>query len=454
LLKEPDKLVFILVNVLIVLSVTFAVGMHAGANRTFAYRAFVQANDALDQFWEEKVRQEALGLPVHFLQPAKHSGDGVTVNALEDDDSLILLAGFMENGNHLRLIRRDGSVVAKWPVRYMDHFPEPASEEQAPRSDWNVDLHGALVLPDGSVVFNYEYNGTVKLSRCGEVVWKLNHPTHHSIETAEGGGFWVPGRTYIPKDQREALPPFTWARSGEFLAEDLILKVSEDGRIAMRKSVPEILMDGGLESLMTATGSPFRVNSYNHTEIVHVNKIAELSTEMAPAFPDFAAGDLMVSLREYNLVLVVDPDTWQIKWHQIGPWLRQHDPEFGADGSIYVYNNNAYYLDWDRLTSGESVAPIFSSITRVDRTRSVSSIAYGGGAAEPFFSLVRGKLDPRPGGGVLITEFDAGRAFEVAADGTLLWEYINRYDEDRVLELTEARAYPADYFTVDDWSCP
>ena len=33
-------------------------------------------------------------------------------------------------------------------------------------------------------------------------------------------------------------------------------------------------------------------------------------------------------------------------------------------------------------------------------------------------------------------------------------EYINRYDEDEIAELTEARLYPADFFDVPDWSCP
>ena len=53
----------------------------------------------------------------------------------------------------------------------------------------------------------------------------------------------------------------------------------------------------------------------------------------------------MISLRNYNLLFVVDPDTWKVKWYQIGPWRRQHDPEFNGDGTITVFNNNTYRLD-------------------------------------------------------------------------------------------------------------
>lgn len=43
--------------------------------------------------------------------------------------------------------------------------------------------------------------------------------------------------------------------------------------------------------------------------------------------------------------------------------------------------------------------------------------------------------------------------FETDAAGRTIWQYINRYDEDEVAEITESRIYPADYFTVSDWSC-
>ena len=54
----------------------------------------------------------------------------------------------------------------------------------------------------------------------------------------------------------------------------------------------------------------------------------------------------------------------------------------------------------------------------------------------------------------MVTEFQAGRVFEADASGTVVWEYINRHNEDQVLEVTEGRAYPASYFTIDDWTCP
>ena len=92
-------------------------------------------------------------------------------------------------------------------------------------------------------------------------------------------------------------------------------------------------------------------------------------------------------------------------------------------------------------------------ILKVDPATGKSRNVYGNRSGEEFLSVIRGKHDPIPGGGYLITEFEGGRVFEVNEDGEIIWEYINRYDEDYVLEMTEAFAHPRSYFTVTDWSC-
>ena len=61
----------------------------------------------------------------------------------------------------------------------------------------NAGIAGALALPDGSVLFNFEYRGMVKLDRCGEVQWTLRELTHHSIDIAADGSYWVPGRRRV-----------------------------------------------------------------------------------------------------------------------------------------------------------------------------------------------------------------------------------------------------------------
>ena len=296
---------------------------------------------------------------------------------------------------------------------------------------------------------NFDNCGLVKLDRCGNILWTLARESHHSVEKAEGGGFWVPGNRNHSKERDSPFPPFQTP-----LKEHTIMKVSEDGKVLMEISVPKLFYDNGLESLLTSTGELFRA-WHSHGEIVHLNKIAELSSDIANDFPIFNTGDLALSLREYNLILVVDPDTKKIKWWRIGPWLRQHDPEFIPGGKLIVFNNNIYRTAFGENRSDVSSlsVPRVSNIMEIDPVSDEYRVIYGGVSGQEMLSIIRGKHELTVNGGLLVTESEGGRVFETDATGRIIWEYINRYDSDEVAEINEARIYPADYFRVSDWSC-
>jgi len=65
---------------------------------------------------------------------------------------------------------------------------------------------------------------------------------------------------------------------------------------------------------------------------LHLNDIEPLPASMASEYPLFDAGDLLVSLRYPDLVLVVDPDSETVKWYESRYFTRQHDPDFLGNG--------------------------------------------------------------------------------------------------------------------------
>lgn len=452
---DVSKILFYAISITGILGLSFAFGLYSAAKKTVVYEAVRTVKNTVELVFEEITTMTTLR-PEHFLQPARYEGAGVTVNDVSSgEEKLIFLSGFFDNNNELRLIRRNGTIIARWPVHFSEIFPNASHLKGPPKTDWNIDIHGALALPDGSVVFNFEYGGLVKLNRCGKVVWTLARTTHHSLELDESGGFWVPGKRYHSEESDPPFPPFKtpfW--------ENTILKVSESGKVLMEISVPKLLYDNGLEALLTATGHTFHKNSNwaelrISNEIVHLNKIDILSSSIADDFPMFEAGDLAISMKYQNLVCVLDPDTGKIKWWKTGPWLRQHDPNFKPGGTITVFNNNMYRTEFG-VNSGDRISistPLISNILEIDPISNEYRILYGCKKGQEMSSIIRGKHKNTPNGGLLITEFEGGRVFETDAAGRIIWEYINRYDSDEVAEITEARIYPADYFKVSDWSC-
>ncbi|MEM1236484.1 MAG: arylsulfotransferase family protein [Pseudomonadota bacterium] len=379
------------------------------------------------------------------VQPTRGQGDGVVTNQT-NDDNVVLLVGFFDEENQARLVERDGTVLHRWSLDYFEHFPDSDDRACDLANPLRVDTHGAVVTEKGELVFNYEYCGTVKLDLCGSVQWALSQKTHHSLTRAEQGGYWALGRyKWTPADEPERFPPFSSVPGDtRFIHEDTIVLLSETGEVLEEVSIPVLMRESGLLPLLTATGDNFTDYDGGRRELVHANKLTELPENLADAFPLFSAGDLAISMRELNLVMVLDGETRAVKWHQIGPWLRQHDPEFRPDGRISIFNNNVFR---NAYTGGQTNldVPFTTNIILVDPTTNETEIRYGGPGQE-MLSVIRGQHELLPNDGILITEFDAGRVIEIDASDEVVWEYVNRYDDALVGEIANASVFPRSYF--------
>ena len=427
----------------------------------FLYGALAYRND-LPPIPQLKVVKRTFGilttsLRLKHLQPSRGQGDGVTINKTSDDGALVFMVGFFDEENQGRLIRRDGTLVKKWSLDYNEHFPDPDARVCDFTSPLRTEIHGAHVTPQGELVFNYEYCGSVKLDQCHGLIWKINKPTHHSLVPAEAGGYWLLGRyKWLASEEPDRFPPFSTPATNKNMREDTLLRISEDGEILEEVSIPELLRENNLEALLTANGKKFTLHAvvnYNELELVHANKVAELPSEIADSYPLFAAGDLAISMRKLNLIIVLDPITKKVKWHQTGPWLRQHDPEFRPDGRISIFNNNVYRTAYDDIDKTILSTPYTTNIIAVDPVSRETEVVFGEKPGQEMLNVSRGQHELLENDGILITEFDAGRVLEVDADGQVIWEYVNRYDDEFVGEITNSAIYPADYFQVEWKTC-
>ena len=388
------------------------------------------------------------------LQPTRDQGSGVTVNKRADDTSLIMMSGFFDDENQVRLVRRDGAVIRKWSLDYFAHFANRDDRVCDVDSHLGVDVHGAHLNRKGELAFNYEYCGTVKVDQCGNVMWTLSEPTHHSIVEASSDGYWILGRNYwLVNEAPDSLAPFSGLDSTATLDEDTLLRVSADGDILDEISIPIAMKESGLEAVLTANNRMFRRDRLPRREIVHANQAVELSAEIADKFPLFEAGDVAISMRGLNLVVVMDPETRQIKWHQTGPWLRQHDAEFRADGRISVFNNNTYFLGYLSKMHMDIETPRTSNIIVMDPVTRETEVVFGQRAGQEMLSVIRGQHTLLDDGGMLISEFDGGRVLEVDSGGEIVWEYVNAYDDDWVGEIANAFVFEPDYFETDWKKC-
>ncbi|MCB2227045.1 MAG: aryl-sulfate sulfotransferase [Desulfarculaceae bacterium] len=327
----------------------------------------------------------------------------------------VIFGAFDLEGNRYAavLLGPDGKLRHFWRV----------SQEDVPwkhRDDANVFPHGFAVDRDGSIYVAYD-NGTslTKYDWCGNIVWRLRGGYHHSITLGDDGTLWVWGPTLDDPRRKDCLVQID-QKTGKVLKAITLQRVVDAN--------PEIDVMG-IRQLDEHDRSTWVVDGGGQW---HPNDIDPLPKAMAAAFPQFKPGDLLVSLRSVDLVMVLDPDTLKVKWWRQGLVRRQHDPDWDPDGTISVLNNNMH-RDW-------------SSIVEID-PRTYQSRVLLDGKKYGFYTHIQGKHQMLPDGGILITSPQQGRVFEVDRAGKVVFELLNVYDDEgRLLNISEALSLPLDYF--------
>lgn len=293
------------------------------------------------------------------------------------------------------LFNDKGEQLHTWTWDYNELDPDgPLNKSDVP--------HGFKVLRDGSIIVNFDFGDVMaRIDPCGKPIWIKQGVYHHSLQEAEDGSFWTWRGDMTSKSQYQYLVNFD-AETGSTireiaLIEDIIQNMGEDSAIFLvRPDYPFIKFEKEPDS--------------PDLDIFHPNDIDVLYSDLAPSFPQFKAGDLLLSFLKINFVAVLDPDDLIIKWWSHGPWRWQHDPDFLPDGKISVYNNNIHF--------GRS------EIIKIDpQTRQISNDLFQGNIR--FYSATMGKHQYLPNGNVLIVVPFEGRILISSSRGQKILEYNN-----------------------------
>lgn len=265
--------------------------------------------------------------------------------------------------------------------------------------------HIATVLPDGSVLVVWDdAPGMARLDACGEPIWaKTDRIYHHSLERGVDGYWtWATDNWYGAEDQDMIrFDPMTGDILEEINLIDDVIERSPENRLKL--TIPD--------------GYRYKRDSRygEQADVFHPNDLEELLPGMAAAFPEFEAGDLLVSLRNIDALAVIGRRSGEVKWIAYGPWRDQHDADFQPDGTITVFSNNN-----DRF---------HSQIIAVDPKTGASRDLFAG-TGLGFDSFIMGKHQHLPNGNWMITPTIQGRVIEATPEGRIVREYDNILNGD------------------------
>ena len=373
--------------------------------------------------------------------------EGVTIHDRERAaGGLTLLQGFMPGGMQARLIDAEGNLVHSWPIAFDEVWPDAEQvlpAKRIPVNDGRYISQGMWPNPDGSIIVSFNALGAAKLDPCGKLVWRTDRPTHHSVTPAGDGNFWIPGMIGLERTEKRLLPTHMSAEQLE--AETLtdhnyhesVLLISPDGKTLRELSVLKAIADAGLE------GALYQSHTDLITDATHINDIDLVTQPLADRIDGVEVGDLLISSRAMNMIFIMDEIDGTLKWYHQGPWVRQHDPDINADGTISIFNNR-------NITVGGYDG---SQIVLFDPTTRKTTIQHPASEADRFDAAAMGVHQLLENGNRFIVEPGTGRVFEATPEGDVVWDYRLAYDDEYASLFTFAMRLPDSYFTERNWTC-
>ncbi len=308
------------------------------------------------------------------------------------------------------LMAMDGTLLHRWRYPLDRLWPD---DEFAPKY-----FRRAHVFENGDLLVIFEPVGIVKLDKDSELLWSMQNRAHHDLSVGEDGTIHV---------LTQKVRPVLWFTDYGTVVEDFITELAPDGSLVREVSILECFRDSRY--------SAYLKRAKRAGDVLHSNALKLLDGRHAERSPAFRRGNFLVSVRELDVVAVVDMDAKEVVWALSGMWSRQHESTLLENGNLLLFDNRGN----DKK----------SKVVEVDPHTQEIVWAYGLAQDEPLHSTTCGIAARLPNGNTLITESNRGRAFEVTADKHIVWEYMSPHragdNDELIATLLEMQRLPATF---------
>jgi hypothetical protein len=228
--------------------------------------------------------------------------------------------------------------------------------------------------------------------------------------------------SFTPVRRRFLHHDLTRLRNGDYLllvhalgapGFDYLLEIDRSGRRVWRWESSDHLAED-LETARPPARQP------------HMNSVQELPPNVwfDRGHREFRPGNILVSARHLNTLYIIARPGGNIVWRHTRGLDYQHEarmvpPGFPSAGHILVFDNGYNNFERFRRSAILELDPISHSVVwQYD--------------APHFFSSTAGTEQALPGGNVLVTSSESGRAFEVTRKGRIVWQWTPPYPPMRV----------------------
>lgn len=346
------------------------------------------------------------------------------------------------HGPEAILLDPEGRVLHRWRYPFERAFPGVT-----PTSDTHF-FRRVRLLPGGRLAALYQTGGLVFLDRRSRLLgrcrgnfyndfWLEGGPGEGPSEGPNGAGrIWT-----IAKELRSGSAGSARA-GGAGRLDDFLVELRADPDGGTCREVRRISITGAFRGSPFADLLALRAPS---GDVLHTNTVEELGGPIPGAPAGFAPGNLLISLREIDVVAVVDPEARRVVWARHGPWDAQHEPSPLDGGALLLFDN----LGNGGGNPGGSAPRPRGGRARVLEVHPGSGEVLWSWTGDPPGTLssdLAGSCARLPNGNTLVTESVPGRAYEIDPEGRVVWEFRSPHragpDDSLVAMLFEVQRVP------------
>ena len=365
---------------------------------------------------------DALGYLDGYEPAADHNGARI-IDATRVEPGLTLIVSAHTTG--AALIDLAGTVVHRWNITWAETCPGRPTPDVELRDFWNR----ALLLDDGGLIVIFDYLAMARIDRDSHLVWSRCEPFHHDVVPS------APGADGLVALRRRARTVHV-ANETRDLLDDEIVELSMDGVELSSLSVFDAVSRSPFAPvLIRVDDRPPQISG----DYLHTNSVKPLHPRTPSRLAAVREGNWLISIRNLDLVGIIDPATGRLEWANTTLWRHQHEPVLLDNGNILVFDNEG--------SDGRS------RVIEVEPSELAVKWMYDGGESASFSSSCCGMAQRLPNGNTLVTVTTTGYAFEVTPDGDRVWEYWNpeRTGPDLEFAATLFRAVRLDGRATAAW---
>lgn len=262
-----------------------------------------------------------------------------------------------------------------------------------------------LILNDGSMI-SFSRGPAFKIDICSNIKWiNDNERFHHSLNFDHNGDIWVPGRLKPHSEYVKRLNLIIFA-------DDSIIKMDQNGKILLNKSVIEILIENKI----------FDDNHYkkfrNSGDPIHLNDIEPVLFDSEY----FKKGDIFLSIRDQSAIMHYRPETNKIINYIKGPFAMNHDVDIISNKEISIFNNNNFVIDNE-----------FSNVLIYNfETKKFKKLFDINLKKDNFKTETNGQSEILDDFSLIVNENNHGRIILYNSFGKKEWEFVNKDINDDI----------------------